>query len=328
MRARPHTGEDFTMTALCVAGIDVSKARLDVFVLPQRIRLGFANGPRGISALRRQLGRHGVGRVVMEATGGLEYPAARALSDAGLQVARVQPGRVRGYRSFLGKRAKSDALDAELIARFALAMPAEDIRAIPSRNAEAIRSLSARRRQLVELLVQEKTRLKMTRDDAVLESLRIVIQSLVSERRRIEAALAEAIAQDETAKKRCALLRSIPGCGPVVASVLVTDLPELGALNRHQVASLAGLAPHPQRSGTSLKGDHIGGGRACVRTALYMAAVSAIRCNPPFKASYQRLRQAGKPPKVAIIAIARKLVVLANAVVKSNQPWKPEPILD
>ena len=316
------------MTALCVAGIDVSKARLDVFVLPQRLRLGFANGARGISALQRQLSRHGVHRVVMEATGGLEYAAARALSDAGLEVARVQPGRVRGYRSFLGRRAKTDALDAELIARFALAMPADDIRPIPSRNGEAIRSLSARRRQLVELLTQEKTRLKMVQDSFVSESLRIVIQSLSAERRRIEAALAEAIAQDKAAQTRCDLLRSIPGLGIVTATVLVTDLPELGSLNRHQVASLAGLAPHPQRSGTSLRGDHIGGGRACVRTALYMAALSAIRCNPVFKAAYQRMRAAGKPPKVAIIAIARKLAVLANAVVKANQPWAPTNPID
>lgn len=309
------------MTVLCVAGIDVSKARLDVFVLPQRISLAFDNAGRGITALRKQLQRRGVQRVVLEATGGLEYPAARALSDAGLQVARVQPGRVRGYRAFLGKRAKTDALDAELIARFALAMPDDNIRSIPSVQAEAIRCLSARRRQLVELLVQEKTRLKMTRDRVALQSLAIVIAALKAERLRIEAALAEAIAQDDAIGHTCELLRSIPGIGPVVASVLITDLPELGTLNRHQAASLAGLAPHPQRSGTSMHGDHIGGGRSCVRTALYMGAVCAIRCNPPFKAFYKRLIEQGKPPKLAIVAVARKLVVLANTIVKNDTPW-------
>lgn len=316
------------MTALCVAGIDVSKARLDVFVLPQRVSLAFDNAARGITSLRRQLQRRGVERVVLEATGGLEYAAARALSDAGLQVARVQPGRVRGYRCFLGKRAKTDALDAELIARFALAMPDEDIRSIPSQQAEAIRSLSARRRQLVEILVQEKTRLKMTRDRFVLQSLKITIAALNAERSRIEAALAAAIASDDAIRRKETLLRSIPGIGPVVASVLITDLPELGSLNRHQAASLAGLAPHPQRSGTSMRGDHIGGGRACVRTALYMGAVAAIRCNPSFKAFYKRMLQAGKPPKLAIVAIARKLVVLANTIVKANTPWQPMTKLD
>lgn len=316
------------MTALCVAGIDVSKARLDVFVLPQRVSLAFDNVGRGIEALCRHLQRHGVQRVVLEATGGLEYPAARALSDAGLQVARVQPGRVRGYRRFLGRRAKTDALDAELMARFALAMPEEDIRPIPSQQAEAIRSLSARRRQLVELLVQEKTRFKMTRDRVVLQSLKAVIASLNAERVHIETALAAAIAQDQDICRKSGLLRSIPGIGAIVASVLITDLPELGTLNRHQAASIAGLAPHPQRSGTSMHGDHIGGGRACVRTALYMAAVSAIRCNPTFKAFYRRLLDAGKPRKVAIVAVARKLIVLANTIVKTGVPWQPATNLD
>jgi transposase len=316
------------MTALCVAGIDVSKARLDVFVLPERTALAFDNAARGISALRKQLQRRGVERVVLEATGGLEYPVARALSDAGLAVARVQPGRVRGFRAFLGKRAKTDALDAELIARFALAMPDDDIRSVPSEQAEAIRSLSARRRQLVDLLVQEKTRLKMARDRFVLGSLRITITALKAERVRIEAALAKAISADDTIRHKSDLLRTIPGFGAVVTTVLITDLPELGTLNRHQAASLAGLAPHPRHSGTSVHGDHIGGGRACVRTALYMGAFAAIRRNPAFKAFYQRLIEAGKPRKVAIVAVARKLVVLANTIIKTDTPWNPLPGLD
>ncbi|HEY4113339.1 MAG TPA: IS110 family transposase [Rhizomicrobium sp.] len=312
------------MTALSVAGIDVSKARLDVFVLPQRISSTFDNRGEGIAALIGQLQQHNVMRVVLEATGGLEFPAARALCDAGLSVTRVQPGRVRGFRKFVGKHAKTDTIDAELIARFAMAMPQDDPRqSVPSEQAEAIRCLSARRRQLVDLLVQEKTRLRMTRDCFVLDSLRTVIAALKAERDRVEAALANAIAADERAARRAELLRSIPGIGPVVASVLITDLPELGTLNRHQVASLAGLAPHPQRSGTSQRGDHIGGGRACVRTALYMAAVASLRCNPSFKAFYKRLIAEGKPNKLAVVAVARKLVVLANAIVKSQQPWNP-----
>jgi len=316
------------MRTMCVAGIDVSKARLDVFVLPDRISLEFDNVPEGIDALVSRLKRQKVERVVVEATGGLEYPAARALSDGGIAVSRVRPGRVRGFRSFLGKFAKTDALDAELIARFALAMPDDVDRAIPSQRSEAIRSLSARRRQLVDLLVQEKTRLKMTRDSFVLESLRITIALLQRERKRVEAALAEAIDADQASRHRAELLRSIPGIGAIVASVLLTDLPELGTLNRHQAASIAGLAPHPQQSGISRSNDHIKGGRACVRTALYMAAVSAIRCNPSFRAFYQRLVQEGKPRKVAIVAVARKLVVLANAIAKSKKPWSPAITLD
>lgn len=317
------------MLATCVAaGIDVSKARLDVFVLPQRVGWAVPNKTEEMSVLVARLKQLGVMRVVLEATGGLEYPAARALCDAGLAVLRVQPGRVRAFRSFLGKLAKTDPLDAELIARFALAMPDDARQSVPSARSEAIRSLSARRRQLVDLLVQEKTRLRMTRDNVVLESLKLVIASLKRERVRIEAALSKAIAADEALSHRAHLLQSIPGIGVVVATVLLTDLPELGSLNRHQAASLSGLAPHPQRSGTTRNADHIRGGRACVRTALYMAAVAAIRCNPPFKAFYKRLIETGKPRKTAIIAVARKLVVLANAIVRADAPWTPTPELD
>lgn len=316
------------MTSLSVAGIDVSKARLDVFVLPQGRRLDFSNAPKGIGALCRRLAGHGVGRVVLEATGGLEYPAARALADAGVAVARVQPGRIKAWRTALGRRAKTDALDAELMARFALAMTDEDIRPLPSQEAESIRSLSARRRQLVDLLTQEKTRLKMTRDALALQSLRRTIASLSAERDLIEAALEDAIANDAAIAAKAALLRSAPGIGPVVATVLITDMPELGTLNRHQAASLAGLAPHPSHSGTSRHANHIGGGRACVRTALYMAAIAAIRCNPAFKDFYRRLVDGGKPRKLAIVAVARKLVVLANAILRSQQPWNPNRALD
>lgn len=316
------------MTTLCVAGIDVSKARLDVFVLPQRLSLAVANSADGIRALIKRLQKQGVVRVVLEATGGLEYAAARGLSDAGIAVARVQPGRVRGFRSFLGKLAKTDALDAELIARFALAMPDDVDRAIPSERSEAIRSLSARRRQLVDLLVQEKTRLRMTRDSFVLESLKLTISALKGERRRVEAALAAAIEADDASRHRSELLRSIPGFGAIVSGVLISELPELGALNRHQAGSIAGLAPHPERSGKSRNNDHIRGGRACVRAALYMAAISAIRCNPADRAFYNRLIKDGKPRKVAIIAVARKLVVLANAIIRADRPWTPNPALE
>jgi transposase len=316
------------MVSSCVAGIDVSKARLDVFVLPDRQSMAFTNGAEGIEALVQRLRDQEVERVVLEATGGLEYPAARALSDAGISVSRVRPGRIRAFRASFGKFAKTDALDAKLMARFALAMPDDVARAIPSARSEAIRSLSARRRQLVDLLVQEKTRLKMTRDALVLESLRTTIALLKHERKRVETALNEAIEGDEATRHRSELLRSIPGIGAVVAGVLLTDLPELGTLNRHQAASIAGLAPHPERSGTTRISDHIRGGRACVRTALYMAAVSAIRCNPAFRAFYKRLLEDGKPSKVAIVAVARKLVVLANSIVKTDRPWDASKSVD
>lgn len=315
-------------TSLCVAGIDVSKARLDVFVLPQRASIAAGNNGAGIVRLESKLKALKVERVVLEASGGLEYPVARSLCDAGFTVARVQPGRVRGFRAFLGRKAKTDALDAELIARFALAMPSEDIRALPSAHAEAIRSLSARRRQIVDLAAQEKTRLKMTREPFLIDSIKRTIAHLAAERKRVEIALSQALQADEDASRKQALLRSIPGIGEVVATTLMTDLPELGSLNRHAVASLAGLAPHPEQSGASRASAHIRGGRACVRTALYMAAVNAVRCNPPFKAFYKRLLDSGKPRKIALVAVARKLVTLANAILRANKPWNPNHSLD
>jgi transposase len=175
----------------------------------------------------------------------------------------------------------------------------------------------------VDILVQEKTRLKMSRDPFVLESLKTTIALLKQERARIEALLESAIEKDAAVARKNALLRTIPGIGQVVATTLITDLPELGSLNRHQAASLSGLAPHPERSGISQGGDHIGGGRACVRTALYMAAVCAIRCNPALKAFYKRLVEGGKPHKVAIVAVARKLIVLANTLIRTDTPWNP-----
>jgi len=311
------------MTTQCVAGIDVSKARLDVYVLPQRQALDFANDDEGIEALTLELRSLGVERVVLEATGGLEYRAARALADADLSVERVQPGRIRAFRTVLGKRAKSDPLDAKLMASFAQAMPEEQERSVPSLQAEAIRSLSARRRQLVDLLVQEKTRLKMTRDIVVLESLKITIAQLKSELARIERLLESAFEKDLVLARKNMLLRTIPGVGPVVATTLLTDLPELGTLNRHQAASLAGFAPHPERSGSARPGDHISGGRACVRTAVYMGAVCATRCNPRLKAVYKHLVAEGKPHKVAVTAVARRMIVMANTMLKTDTPWNP-----
>ena len=312
------------MTSLCVAGIDVSKARLDAFILPQRLAFSAPNDGPGIASVRRRFARARVGRVVLEATGGLEFPAARALADHGFEVARVQPGRVRGFRAALGRHAKTDALDAELIARFALAMPPDAARDVPSAQAETVRRLSARRRQIVDLTTQEKTRLKGAHDPIVLASLRRTIAFLQNERSAVEAELESALNATPFAQEKRALLRSIPGVGPVVATALIVDLPELGRLNRHEAASLAGLAPHPEQSGAGKGRNSIKGGRACVRTALYMAAVSAIRCNPPFKAFYQRLVALGKPRKLAIVAVARKIVVLANAILRHGRPWAQE----
>jgi transposase len=305
-----------------VAGIDVSKAVLDVGLMPSGEHWREPNRTAGIVRVVERLLAAKVGRVALEATGGLEYPVARALADAGLEVIRVNPDRIHGFRKSLGQRAKTDKLDAALIARFAAVMD-EPSRPLPSLAAQAIKDLAARRRQLVEMIAMEKNRLKAIADPAILDSVRLVIQALSAERARIEKALARAIAQDPAAQRRFEILTSVPGIGPVAATTLITEMPELGALDRRAAASLAGLAPHPDESGTTRKHARLRGGRPCVRTALYMGALTTRRLNPDAKAFYDRLLVNGKTRKQAALAVARKLVTLANQLLRENRRWTP-----
>jgi transposase len=199
----------------------------------------------------------------------------------------------------------------------------EALRPPPSPEALERRTLSLRRRQLVEMIAMEKTRLKQALDPAMAASHKAVIALLAEERARVEAAIEAAIKAEPADAGRLALLQTIPGVGPAVAATLICDLPELGALDRKQVASLAGLAPHTRQSGTLPASAHVQGGRPCVRAALYLAALSAARSDAGFKTQYQAMRATGKPAKVALIAIARKLVVAANAIAKNKTPWTP-----
>ena len=245
----------------------------------------------------------------------------RALADAGFEVGIIDPKRIRALRIAEGKKAKTDALDAKLIARFALIMQ-DAARPVPSPKAFEIRALSTRRRQLVEMIAMEKVRLKQTLDEAIAQSARFVIATLGQERARIEAELGRALLAEGDGRARAELLQTIPGVGPAISMTLMADLPELGNLDRKTVGSLAGLAPHPNQSGTHIGQAHIAGGRPCVRAALYLAAVSAVRSDRGFKREYLAMRKDGKAAKVALVAIARKIAVAANAILKSGQPWQ------
>jgi transposase len=306
-----------------VAGIDVGKTFLDVACAPQPATFRVANGPTGIATLIARLARVGVTRVVIEAIGIYAAPLIRALQRAGLSVGIVNPRRIKAFRDAEGKRAKTDRLDASLIARFALAMT-DAIRPLPSEHQLALKALATRRRQLVEMIAMEQTRLKQAPDPRIAASHRAAIASLTSERTAIETALEAHLARDPELKRKRQVLTSIPGIGQQVATVLVTDLPELGTLDRRAVASLSGLAPHIQQSGMAPGRAQIGGGRPCVRAALYMAALSAVRCDAGLRAAYQAMRADGKPAKVALIAIARKLATIANALLKSGKPFRPK----
>lgn len=304
----------------CAAGVDVGRDWLDVALAPSGRGFRAPNAPAGLKVVTARLRRAGVARVVLESIGTYGTPLVRALARAGFQVGVVDPRRVKALRTAEGRRAKTDRLDAALIARFALIMT-DVARPLPGAEAMEIRALSTRRRQVVELAAAEKTRLKQALDEAIAASCRRLIAGLEAERARVEALLETKLYADPANRRRAELLRTIPGVGPAVIATLLADLPELGTLDRRSVASLTGLAPHPDQSGTRTGRAHIGGGRTCVRTALYMAALSASRSDRGLKREYKALRDAGKPAKVALTAIARRLAVAANAMLKADQPW-------
>lgn len=305
------------------AGIDVGKFYLDVGVAPSGRRFRVANAAGGIERLVARLQRDGVERVVIEAIGPYARAVTAALEAAGMAVGLVNPRRIKGYRTAEGGLAKTDRLDAGLIARFALAMR-DPPRPLPTADEQALKDLAARRRQLVEMIAMEKTRLKQAILPMIADSHRAAIAALSAERQRIEDELDRRRGADAALARRYQILTSIPGIGRQVATTLITDLPELGHADRRAIASLAGLAPHPAQSGALPGHNHIGGGRPCVRAALYMASLAAVRSNPRFAAAYREGRSQGKPAKVALIAIARKLSVLANTLVKQDKLFDPD----
>jgi len=310
------------MTTAC-AGIDAGKSYLDVGLAPSRRHFRVANAREGIDYIVDRLRQAGIDKVVLEAIGPYAQPVVTRLVAAGFEVGLVNPRRIKAFREAEGRSAKTDRLDAALIARFAVKMT-DALRPVPSADQQLLKALATRRRQLVEMIAMEKTRLKQAAEPFLCESHRMTIATLTTERRRIEADLEARLTADPRQLRQRAILQSLPGFGASVSTTLMTDMPELGTLDRRAAASLAGLAPHPSQSGTGPARNEIAGGRPCVRTALYMASLSAIRCDLRFKAEYQAMRQAGKPAKVAIIAIARKLIVLANALLKIDVLYDPE----
>jgi transposase len=247
----------------------------------------------------------------------------RALREAKIVVGIVEPRRIKCWRAAEGKRAKNDKLDAEAMARFALKMP-DVYRPVPDESAMKIRALSARR-QLVEMTTMEKNRLKQAFDDEIAQNHRDMIKRLEADRKAVEARLQEEIRVSggaETMK----LLQTAPGVGPAISMTLLADLPELGKVDRRAIASLAGVAPHISQSGATAGRAMISGGRPCVRAALYMAALGAARSDPAMKAVYKTMCDEGKPKKVALIAIARRIIVALNGMARSNLPWGENPV--
>jgi transposase len=305
-------------------GIDVSKDRLDVCVWPTGERLSFANTTADIRRLKRWLRRFDLALVVVEATGKWHRQLWRSLHASAIPVAMIDPFKARMFARAAGVLAKTDRLDAAVLARFGAVMtPA--IRPPPQRAIEELAELVA----ALDAAVAEQTALRNQLSAAAVAFLRRQLTSrgkrLAADIAALESEIAARIAADEGLARRYAILTSIPSIGPAVAATLIARLAELGSLTDKQIAMLAGLAPIADQSGSHDGKRVIFGGRGEVRRMLYLAAVSALRWNPPMAALYRRLREAGKPAKVAIVAVARKLVLLANTLIANNRTWKPIP---
>ena len=305
--------------AITAAGVDIGRDYLDFAIAPTGLFKRFPNTDGGVAKLVAAVCKHQVKTLVIEAIGPYSYRLLRALRGVDLSVGVVNPQRIRAWRAAEGKRAKNDGLDAQAIARFAQKMP-DVYRPIPDEASLKIKAMSARRRQIVEMIAMEKTRLKQAFDDELLASLRQMSALLEAQRDEVEARL-NALLREAGRGDMLALLQTAPGVGPRIAATLAADMPELGHIGRRAAASLAGLAPHIQQSGINRGRASISGGRPCVRTALYMAALVASRSHPRTKAEYKAMLAAGKPPKVAFVAIARKLLVALNQMVAEKKPW-------
>ncbi|HYG90461.1 MAG TPA: IS110 family transposase [Azospirillum sp.] len=303
-----------------IVGIDVSKDRLDVHVLPSGEAFAVARDAEGLAALVARLHAAPVTLVGLEATGGFETVVAATLAAAALPVV-VNPASIRAYAQALGQRAKTDALDAAVIARFLeAARPA--VRPLPDAQTQLLADLTARRRQIIQMLVAERQREKRTTHARLKRSIGRLVAALEKELAELDRDIDEAVRGSPAWRAKEELLTSVPGVGPTTARTLLAELPELGQLDRRQIAALAGLAPWTRRSGQWRGQSFIGGGRSAVRASLFMAAMVAARHNPVLRAFRQRLIDAGKPKLVALIAVARKLLTILNAIVRDDKPWR------
>ena len=302
-------------------GIDVSKERLDVHVCPSGQVFAVARDAKGLEQLSIDLQVLAPALIVLEATGGFEITVAAALASTGLPLAVVNPRQIRDFARAIGRLAKTDAIDAQVIALFAERIRPEP-RPVADAESQALAELVARRRQVVEMIGMESNRLRQARDHRVQRTIKVTLQML-------EAQLAELDRDTKTTVKgspvwRAAdnLLTSVPGVGDITARTLIADLPELGQLDRRRIAALVGVAPVNRDSGQMRGRRTIAGGRTDVRNVLYMATLSATRWNPVISQHYKSLTERGRPKKVALVACMRRLLGILNAILRTKTPWQ------
>jgi transposase len=300
-------------------GIDISKERLDVCLMPEGEALCVANDQEGIDSLIERLQEARPELVVLEASGRYERPAAAAIAAVGIPVAVVNPRQARDYAKATGRLAKTDRIDAEILARFAASVgPSPSV--LPDEEALTLQAILVRRRQLSAMSIAERNRAQMA-PEAVARRIQAHVRWLEKELSRTDRDLDEAIGASATFKENEALLRSVPGVGPVLARTLLAELPELGTITHKRLCALVGVAPFNNDSGKRKGKREVWGGRAPVRAALYMGALVATRHNPLIAEFYERLLKAGKPKKVALVACMRKLLSILNAMIRDRTPW-------
>jgi transposase len=305
-------------------GIDVSKSQLDVCISPNEVHASVTNDSLGIKKLVKLLKAKKPTLVILEATGGYESKAIAALVIAKLSAVVVNPRQVRDFAKAKGKLAKTDSIDAAILADFAKVIRPQ-VRELPGKEIQEFSALVGRRRQIVEMITAEKNRLGSC-PKRIEPEIKAHIKYLEGRLKKIDDDISKAIHQSPVWKERDNLLKSMPGVGPTVSCTLLADLPELGSLNRKQIAALVGVAPYCRDSGIFKGKRAVWGGRANVRSTLYMGTLSAVKHNPAIKVFYERLVNAGKAKKVALTACMRKLLTILNAMVKNQTLWQPKSI--
>ena len=304
------------------AGIDVAKDRLDVVLRPSGEYMEATNDERGIGSLVRRLRKEDVTLAVLEATGGLEQPAAAALALAGVPVAIVNPRQVKDFAKATGKLAKTDRIDAAVLAHFAEAVRPEP-RPLADEHARELSAVVLRRRQILAMTTAEANRARTTAPKAVSKRIEAHLRWLRKELALLDGELKRVVEESLVWKERAVLLMSVPGVGPTLSATLLAELPELEHLDRRRLAALVGVAPLNRDSGTLRGIRTVWGGRSGVRTTLYMATLCATRHNPAIREFYGRLVASGKPKKVALTACMRKLLTILAAILRNRTPWQP-----
>lgn len=298
-------------------GIDVSKATLDVYAIPTGETWKLSNDEKGIATLIEHIKASAL--VVLEATGGIEIPLTAALAQAGLPTAVVNPRQVRNFAKALGKLAKTDRIDAQVIAHFAEAVRPEP-RTLPDEQSQELSELMSRRRHIIGMMVMEKNRMSTSRSK-VRSRIQSHIDWLSSELAKLDSEINELLRSSPIWREKDNLLQSVPGVGSNLSKTILSELPELGSLSRRKIAALVGVAPLNRDSGSFRGQRSVWGGRWKVRAALYMAALVAAYRNPKIKAYYQTLLARGKAKKVALVACMRKLLTILNSIIKHGKPW-------